>query len=102
LSYPLHPPDKPAQLRTGHFGSLTTPVVFVHGTKDPFGTIAEIETAMELIPAKKWLLPMEGAGHDLRRGKIPVEEIARIVSSGSGPLCKDPLQRRRDTPPASD
>jgi predicted alpha/beta-hydrolase family hydrolase len=39
LSYPLHPPRKPAQLRTNHFPKLETPSFFVHGTRDPFGTI---------------------------------------------------------------
>ena len=37
LSYPLHPPNKPAQLRTAHFPQLRTPALFVSGTKDPFG-----------------------------------------------------------------
>lgn len=102
LSYPLHPPDKPAQLRTSHFGALSTPALFVHGTKDPFGTIDELRSALELIRAKKWLLPVEGAGHDLKGRKVPAQEIARMFSSGSGLLCKDLQPPRRDTRPASD
>src|ERR1700722_9191331 len=31
LSYPLHPPKKPSEMRTGHFGNLRTPAFFVHG-----------------------------------------------------------------------
>ena len=65
LSYPLHPPRKPEQLRTQHFFNLRTPALFVQGTRDPFGSIAEIEQALKLIPAKTRLLPIEGAGHDL-------------------------------------
>jgi len=65
LSYPLHPPRKPEQLRTQHFPRLQTPALFVHGTRDPFATIAEMESALKLIPAKRSLLPVEGAGHDL-------------------------------------
>lgn len=38
LSYPLHPPGKPERLRTGHFGSITVPTLFVSGERDPFGT----------------------------------------------------------------
>ena len=49
LSYPLHPPNKPTQLRTGHLPGLRTPALFVHGTKDPFGTIAEMEAALRFI-----------------------------------------------------
>jgi predicted alpha/beta-hydrolase family hydrolase len=70
LSYPLHPPEKPQQLRTDHFPDLRTRAVFVHGTADPFGTIAELETAIAAIPAVHRLIPIEGAGHDLRRGRI--------------------------------
>jgi uncharacterized protein len=69
LSYPLHPPAKPEQLRTAHFPNLRTPSVFVHGTKDPFGSIAELTTAAKLIPAKILIVSVEGAGHDLGRGR---------------------------------
>ncbi|HLK52628.1 MAG TPA: alpha/beta fold hydrolase, partial [Candidatus Angelobacter sp.] len=31
LSYPLHPPRKPTELRTAHFPQLNTPALFVHG-----------------------------------------------------------------------
>src|SRR5687767_9273244 len=48
LSYPLHPPAKPEQKRTAFFPELRTPALFVHGTKDPFGTIDDLRTALEL------------------------------------------------------
>src|SRR5271156_1769648 len=41
LSYPLHPPQRPGELRTGHFAQLQTSALFVHGTRDGFGTIDE-------------------------------------------------------------
>ena len=65
LSYPLHPPRKPAQLRIQHLPKLQTQALFVQGTRDPFGTIEETETALKLIPAQARLLPVEGEGHDL-------------------------------------
>ncbi|MGO9273619.1 MAG: alpha/beta fold hydrolase [Terriglobia bacterium] len=65
LSYPLHPPRKPEQLRTAHFPKLRTPAMFVHGSRDPFGSLEEMESALKLIPAVTILLPVEGAGHDL-------------------------------------
>ncbi|MGO8794245.1 MAG: alpha/beta fold hydrolase [Candidatus Sulfotelmatobacter sp.] len=76
LSYPLHPPRKPEQLRTQHFFNLQTPALFVEGTHDPFGTIAEIEQALKLIPAKTKLLTVDGAGHDLGfKGKAKTAEL---------------------------
>jgi uncharacterized protein len=65
LSYPLHPPGHPEKPRTQHLPKIEVPVMFVSGTRDPFGTIEEIESARKLIPAKTLLLPVEGAGHDL-------------------------------------
>jgi hypothetical protein len=65
LSYPLHPPDKPASLRTAHFPQLRTPALFVHGSRDPFASTDEMKDAMTLIPAPVDLLEIEGAGHDL-------------------------------------
>lgn len=63
LSYPLHPPGKPAQLRTEHFGSLRIPALFIHGTRDPFGTVDELREAIKLIPVAARLQVVEGAGH---------------------------------------
>jgi len=80
LSYPLHPPRKPEQLRTRHLPNLQTPSLFVEGTRDPFGSIPEIEAALKLIPAKTELLRVEGAGHDLGfKGRRGGEELVHEV-----------------------
>lgn len=78
LSYPLHPPRKPEQLRTAHFPNLSTPVFFVHGSRDPFCSRQELEQAISLIPARTGLLEIEGAGHDL--GRNHAEAAGRIVT----------------------
>ena len=64
LSYPLHPPRKPDQLRTAHFSSLDTRALFVHGSRDPFGSPEEMDSALQLVPAETKLLLIEG-GHEL-------------------------------------
>jgi predicted alpha/beta-hydrolase family hydrolase len=75
LSYPLHPPRKPTQLRTEHFPRLHTPALFVHGGRDPFGSHSEMGAALELIPAHKMMLEIEGAGHELlgKNEDLPVK-----------------------------
>jgi len=65
LSYPLHPPQKPGELRTAHFPRLQTPALFVSGTCDGFGSIDELGSALTLIPARTELLSVTGAGHEL-------------------------------------
>jgi predicted alpha/beta-hydrolase family hydrolase len=80
LSYPLHPPRKPEQLRTQHFFHLRTPALFVEGTRDPFATIPELEQALKLIPAKTKLATVEGAGHDLGfKGKAKRQDLPSSI-----------------------
>jgi predicted alpha/beta-hydrolase family hydrolase len=83
LSYPLHPPRKPEQLRTQHLADLRSPCLFVHGTRDPFATREEMERALRLIPARTGLLMVDGAGHDLnfRKGAAGQGLIEKIVSA---------------------
>ena len=82
LSYPLHPPRKPEQLRIQHLPKLRTPGLFVHGTRDPFGSIDEMKSALALIPAKHELLEVEAAGHDLGfKGKKQLGELPLQVVS---------------------
>jgi len=66
LSYPLHPPRQPADLRTAHFTNLRTPALFVSGSRDPFGSPTELAGALKLIPAPVTLMVIERAGHDLK------------------------------------
>ncbi len=82
LSYPLHPPRKPEQLRVQHLPSLRTPSLFVHGSRDPFASVEELQKAMHLIAAKHELLEVDGAGHDLKAGKKAIQELpGKIVAA---------------------
>jgi predicted alpha/beta-hydrolase family hydrolase len=85
LSYPLHPPKKPEQLRTAHFPKLKTPALFVSGTKDEFGSVAEIKSAITLIPAKTDLQIIEGAGHDLKKGAFDLSTIVKRLTTLTDP-----------------
>jgi len=42
LGYPFHPPGKPEKLRTEHLVTLKTKTLICQGTRDPFGTDAEV------------------------------------------------------------
>jgi uncharacterized protein len=42
LGYPLHPPGKPAERRDKHLPAIARPMLFVQGTRDAFGTPAEL------------------------------------------------------------
>src|SRR5258708_28996032 len=83
FSYPLHPPGKPTQLRTEHFPRIRVPVVFVHGTADPFGSIRELEDSISAIPAPVKLPRSEGARHDLKRGLFDLGGVADALEGVS-------------------
>jgi len=81
LAYPLHPPRRRADLRTGHFPELRTPTLFVSGSRDPFGSLEELEAARRLVPVETALLAIEGAGHDLARTpRRSVEDVAAEIA----------------------
>jgi predicted alpha/beta-hydrolase family hydrolase len=81
LSYPLHAPGKPEKLRVEHFPKLSMSALFVHGTKDPFGSIEEMQQARKLIPAETGLVPILEAGHDLgySRKKTANSDLPAVV-----------------------
>ncbi|WP_158751132.1 alpha/beta family hydrolase [Acidobacterium sp. S8] len=88
LSYPLHPPQRPAELRTAHFPRLQTSALFVHGVRDGFASSEEMKTALELIPASTKLLSIDGAGHELmtkrNRGELPATIVEAFRRFGAG------------------
>jgi uncharacterized protein len=90
LSYPLHPPGRPNQLRTEHLATLRTRTLIVHGSKDPFASTGEIEKALQLIPAETRILHVEDAGHDLgfsaKKGK---QELVPQIVAGMKWLIAD-------------
>jgi predicted alpha/beta-hydrolase family hydrolase len=91
ICYPLHPPGKPEQLRTEHLSRIAVPCLFVSGTKDAFGTPAELETATKAIPGPVTHVWVEGKGHDLRGAdSFLAETVSGWVRDlpGSGPRAR--------------
>jgi predicted alpha/beta-hydrolase family hydrolase len=82
ISYPLHPPGRQDRLRVEHLPDVAVPWLFVHGTRDPFGSPAELEPWMATIPGtvtNHWL----DGGHDLK-GKDAA--VASVVAGWIGAL----------------
>ena len=63
LGYPLHPPGKPEELRTRHFPSIGVPMLFIQGTRDPFGTPDELRPWLATSPAPAEIFVVEGGDH---------------------------------------
>jgi uncharacterized protein len=84
ISYPLHPPGKPDQLRIDHFPSLEVPCLFVSGTRDAFGTPDELTKATKTIKGAVTHVWIEGGDHGLRRkDDTVVEAVGSWLSARS-------------------
>jgi len=71
-------------MRTAYFPELRTPALFVHGARDPFGSLEELREAIAAIPARTDVLPVEGAAHDLKRAP---DLAADILTRLYGVVC---------------
>jgi predicted alpha/beta-hydrolase family hydrolase len=71
LSYPLHRPGHPEQLRTEHWPRIRCPVLVLSGEADPFARMALLRQSVELLGNAE-LVTYPGIGH----GLLPVLEDA--------------------------
>lgn len=76
MSYPLHPPKKPENLRIEHLPRIASPVLAISGTKDNFGTPDELREAFTAVPTPVTWNFLENARHELQRKD---DEIGAIV-----------------------
>lgn len=66
VSYPLHPPGRPDDLRAAHFANIAVPCLFVSGTRDAFATPEELEAATAAVAGPVTHVWLEGGDHGLR------------------------------------
>jgi hypothetical protein len=95
LGYPLHPPGKPEQLRDAHLKQIASPMLFIQGTKDPFGTPAELRAVIKKhrLPAKLHLI--EGGDHSFKipkRGNVSQEQLYENVMDEIVEWCESNLR----------
>jgi uncharacterized protein len=76
MSYPLHPPKKPENLRIEHLPRIASPVLAISGTKDNFGTPDELREAFTVVPTPVTWSFLENARHELQRKD---DEIGAVV-----------------------
>jgi len=64
LSYPLHRPGHPEDLRTEHWPQITCPVLLLSGDRDPFARIDLLRTSVRRLKTAE-LVVYPGVGHGL-------------------------------------
>jgi predicted alpha/beta-hydrolase family hydrolase len=78
LGYPLHPPGRPDKLRDAHLKNIKSPMLFVQGTRDSFGSPDELRAIINRDHLLATLYAIEGGDHSLKVPKsigIPQEQV---------------------------
>ena len=81
LGYPLHPPNQFDKLRDAHLPDVRRPMLFVQGSRDPFGTPRELEPVLERISPSPTLKVVEGGDHSFKvSGRSRAAEQAMVYA----------------------
>lgn len=80
LGYPLHPPGKPEQLRTAHLPAIRTPWLIVQGSRDTFGTPAELGAVIDTVPGPVTLHVVTGGDHSFAVARTPRDSVLAAVA----------------------
>ena len=82
LGYPLHPPGRPDRLRSQHLSAIKVPMLFVQGSRDPFGTPEELRPITSSLKPAADLYVVEGGDHSfkVRKGTgVSQEDVYRAI-----------------------
>lgn len=97
LAFPLHPPGRPASSRAAEAAGVDGPLLVVQGERDPFGSAAEVRTALvrtarpgreivEIPGAVHALGPTRKADDPHARARLITTPVARFVTALVGPV----------------
>lgn len=95
LGYPLHPPGKPERVRDEHLYGIQVPMLFLHGTRDPFASTEVLEPVLAKLGGRATDHPVEGGGHsfEVRGRKADPREIAAALA----PIVADFMRAQMGT-----
>ena len=66
LGYPLHPPGRQHDRRDAHLPAVHVPMLFVQGSRDAFGTPAELEPVLTTLRHRSELHVVPGGDHSFK------------------------------------
>jgi uncharacterized protein len=82
LGYPLHPPGRPDRLRAAHLRDVQAPMLFVQGSRDAFGTPAELQPIVSRLGPAADLFVVEGSDHSFKVPKsagVKQQDVYRAI-----------------------
>jgi predicted alpha/beta-hydrolase family hydrolase len=66
LGYPLHPPNRSEKRRDAHLPAIERPMLFVQGSRDPFGTPPELSSAIAGLSPRPTLHIVQDGDHSFK------------------------------------
>jgi hypothetical protein len=90
LGYPLHPPGKPERIRDEHLYRIRVPMLFLHGTGDPFARSELLRTVVDRIGDLATLHDVEGGDHsfNVRGRKADPREVGAGLAELAAPFVR--------------
>jgi len=90
LGYPLHSPAKPERVRSEHLARIDVPMLFLHGTRDPFAKPEPLAKVLEQLGTRATLVAIEGGDHsfNVRGVKADAREIGAGLAEHAGPFVR--------------
>jgi hypothetical protein len=82
LGFPLHPPGRPDRLRSAHLQDVKAPMLFVQGSRDAFGTPAELQPIIGQLEPPADLFVVEGGDHSFKVPKsagVKQQDVYRAI-----------------------
>jgi len=87
LGYPLHAPGTPEKVRDEHLYAIGVPMLFLHGTQDPFADPALLGRVLKKLGPSAVDRPVEGGDHsfNVRGAKWDPREVgASLATEAAG------------------
>jgi predicted alpha/beta-hydrolase family hydrolase len=90
LGYPLHPPGKPERIRDEHLYRISVPMLFLHGTRDPFADGALLSKVVRKLGDRATLVEVEGGDHsfNLRGPRADPREVGAGLAKLAAPFVE--------------
>jgi hypothetical protein len=95
LAFPLHPPGRPEKSRLPELLVPTVPVLVLQGSRDAFGTAADLASAVADRPSIR-VVEVAGADHGMRTAQgapLTASEVGGLLTSSVAGFI-DELPRR--------
>lgn len=88
LGYPLHPPGKPERIRDEHLYAIDVPMLFLHGSSDPFADPKLLAKVVRKLGKRASLETIEGGDHsfNVRGRRSDPREVGAGLAERAAPF----------------